>query len=218
MKKEISVKLFCLALSLLFLFNGAAAAFAADDEPVEEPPAEEAVARLYICSRKNTWIGHIFVYLENLSEETLTVGVYELPPEEGVSIGSYGFTKSDGFGIYINMEAYIYNTYGDENILCLSDELTAKELEKFSRRLLYSNTWDFLFFNCTAFAFMMWNTVASPFLLPLLFPMLGRLEIRMHGGEATPDFFCPEKERVYKLRGTGSGCYLEPVSEKSLEQ
>ena len=221
MKKNGLFKCICLILSLLLLFSGAFTALAADDEPGAEPPteektAEDTVARLYICSRKNTWIGHIFLYLENLSDETLTVGVYDLPPDEGVSIGTYGFTRSDGFGVYFNIEAYIYNAYGDQDIICLSSDLTEAELERFSHRLLYCNTWDILFFNCAFFGFMMWNTVASPFLVPLLFPMLGRLQIKAHGGQAAPKFFFPEKERVYKLRGAGGNCYLETVKEKSI--
>ena len=224
MKRNRFIRFISLVLAVLFLFGGSVTAFA-DDEPGEEEPGtetqeEEAVARIYICSRKNSWwqTGHVFVYLENLSEETLTVGVYELPPEEGVSIGSFGFTKSDGFGVYFNIEAYIYNTYGDENILCLSDELTAAELEKLSHRLLYSNTWDFVFFNCAAFALMLWNTVASPFLMPMLFPAFCRLQIKMHGGEASPKFFYPAEDHVYRLRGTGEHCHLEQVSEKSISK
>jgi len=216
MKRNGVRRIVSVALAFLFLMNSVLLAFSAENPNVQGE--ETAVARLYVCSRKkNFWaMGHAFVYLENLSDEVLTVGAYELPPEEGVSIGTFGFTRSDGFGIYYNIEAYVYNTYGDEGVICLSADLTAEEAEHFSNCLLYSNTWDFMFFNCIAFAYRMWNSVATPFLMPLLFPFLGRLQIRMYGGETAPRMFYPSADRVYRMRGTGKNCRLEQVSPKSI--
>ena len=224
MRENRFIKSISLLLAFIFLFGSAVTAWAdeapIEGEPVEEEITEQAVARLYICyHRQNKLIatGHVFLYVENLSDETLTVGVYDLPPNEGVSLGSFGFTRSDGFGIYYNTESYLYYDDGCE-ILCLSDELTNEELAAFSHRLLYSNTWDVMFYNCVSFAFMLWNTVAKPFLMPLLLPAFARLQIKQHGGTALSEMFFPPRERVYRLRGTGSGCYLEPVSDKSINK
>ena len=231
MKKNPIQIFLCVLLSILLLFSGAFVALA-EEPPVEDPPIEdpidvsepvdetqETVARLHICYHKvnpKKPTGHVFLYLENLSDETLMVGVYDLPPNEGVSIGSFGFTRSDGFGIYYNTESYLYAN--DETpTLCLSDDLTREELAKFSHRLLYSNTWDFIFFNCTAFAFMMWNTAARPFLMPLLFPVFSLLQLKLYGAGELPGMFFPQRDRIYRMRGTGSNARLEIVSDKSIK-
>ena len=215
MNRNYFVRILSLILAVVILLNGslfaAAASGAGDGEPV---------ARLYVCSRKKSFfaMGHVFLYVENLSEKTLKIGPYDLPPREGVSIGTFGFTRADGFGVYFNVEAYVYNAYGDQGILCLSSNLTAKELEKFSSRLLYSNTWDFMFYNCVSFAFMMWDTVAAPVLIPLLIPALGRLQIRLYGGQAAPKMFYPSQNRVYKMRGSGKNSSLKRVSKRSISR
>ncbi len=215
-KRNAVCKTLSVILALLFLVSSVLPVCAEENLYVDSD--SDVVARLYVCSRKkNFWaMGHAYLYLENLSDQTLTVGAYELPPDEGVSIGTFGFTRADGLGIYYNIEAYVYNTYGGQGVICLSSDLTAEEVERFSHRLLYSNTWDFFFFNCMSFAYMMWNTVASPFLMPLLFPMFGRLQIRIYGSETAPTMFYPPKERVYRMRGTGQNCRLDPVKPKSI--
>ena len=94
-----------LMLVLAIIFSIAAPSFAAND-PV--------VARMYVITylEGTSWTDHAFVYFENLSKQTLKVGLYDLPVGQGVSVGCYAASRADGYGIYYNVEAHCANKYG----------------------------------------------------------------------------------------------------------
>ena len=142
------------------------------------------IARMWICSEMstNSGIGHIFLYFENLTDKTITVGKYKVAPHGDVSVGCFGTEGPDGAGVYYNLETYLthYN-----QLMGLSTELTAAELEATNRKLNSFDRWDPIF-NCNYFALLGWNAGSDSDIAFLIFPGLTRFFIRLKGGIANP--------------------------------
>lgn len=201
-----------------------------DDEPTtDEPTTDEPetpvqsgpriVANLSVVTRVKG-VGHGWIYVENLTDETLQVGHYSLPPHQGVSVGLFSFTCKDGIGIYYNVESYCCNVHGGDGLVSITTDLDEGEMEKLSNKLRdYPNYWD-PFFNCMYFAFTMWNSVSGRKLIPLVMPAFGQLQLRMHGGTSNNlDMYCPTPDQVLRLKGgLGKEKYLVPVSAGSIDQ
>jgi hypothetical protein len=87
------------------------------DKPAESKPLgdNDIVADIYVFYDKSDihGAGHTWIYIENLTDQELKVGVYTLPPNEGVSVGT--LPEYDGWGIYYNVEAYQQGIYGMED-------------------------------------------------------------------------------------------------------
>lgn len=229
--KIILNKAFSLFLAVLLLFSFSIGAFASEESAENSDKTAEVlstefdlnddtVAVLSLCTCVYTWPfrGHTWIYVENVSNEPIRVGLYNVPVGEGVSVGTYSFSASDGWGIYYNVEAYRQNRdNGFGNIWSIQKELDAKELEDVSDDIAsYLNYWDF-YFNCAYFAFSVWNPAAGDFLVPLVLPGISEYEVMMNGGKkGNLKMFWPNPEQVFKQRGYGSGAYLEPVSTDTL--
>lgn len=184
--------------------------------------ADKVIARLSVCSTMPIppLLGHMFLYVENLSDKPIQVGLYELSVGQGVSIGTFSLTVWDGWGIYYNVEAFRENKKDREDILwAKSADITEEDLGVLSKRITgYFNYWD-LFFNCTFFAYTTWNRVTGGFLVPLLFPVLSHLVVMIAGGEkGTLDMYYPEGNQVFRQRGYGDSAYLEPVRQATLDE
>lgn len=178
---------------------------------------DKYVVEMYICARKITSpFGHMWVYFQNKSDKTLQVGAYSLPVGQGVSVGVFGLTRSDGIGIYYNIEAYSVNRYGVDSVICMQEKLTEEELEKVSTRIARSNFWDLFIFNCMGTAFSIWNTGSNVKLIPLIFPVFGRWQIMLREHQEGIDMYYPTVNQVYKQRGNGKNATLEVVSSGSL--
>ncbi len=211
-----------------------------EEQPAEEPPAEEptvpglppmasdescviaedTVALLFLCSNSSGLpsLGHIWIYIENITENTLKVGAYDLNAYEGVSIGTFGLTRSDGFGIYYNIESYTGNAFGMEKSMCLMTELNQKEFNRVSSKIGRSNFWDPIFFNCAFFAISTWDIGGGSFMIPfVVFPIFARLQIRFRPYKKDLKMYFPELERVLKQKGTGSGARLKNVKPGSVD-
>ena len=182
------------------------------------PSDDEVVGIIYLCSRWSsiTTTGHLWVYIHNTSDKPITVGLLEVAPDEGVSLATFGFTRSDGFGIYYNMETYRNDKYCDESCISISDELTAEELEKVTRKLLNSNQWNPII-NCVFFACSIWNAAGDKYIMPFTYPPITRLIIKIAGGTEACMMNYQPPENTFKQRGMGKNSYLDPLSQKSLD-
>lgn len=192
------------------------------EEPMENEEAEEfqyeegTVALIFLCSNASGFpsLGHIWAYIENVSKdkEILEVGAYKLLPGEGVSIGEFGLTRSDGFGLHYNVENYTYNLFEastDEKdqkkvskVKYMCGELDKETLGKISKKIKNLNWWDPIVFNCVTFACSVWNASGNGFIFPwTVFPGITRLNIkrRVDGKpydkkyELDMKYFCYEK-------------------------
>ena len=161
-------------------------------------------------------IGHMWVYLENLTNKPMQVGYYTVPAYEAVSIGV--FARKDGFGIYYNVEAYTQSVYGMENQICLKDQLTAQKVKDVSDALVdFPNHWDPIF-NCMYFAFKIWNAGCSrdKKLIHLVWPPLGTLQIKMKNPIRGVVMQGVTADKAFRQVNSGSRGYLKPVTLKSL--
>lgn len=192
----------------------------AENEIIEEKDENEIVATVSLCSCLYVFPikGHTWIYVENLSDKVQRVGLYDLPVGEGMSVGTYSFSASDGWGVYYNVECYRQNRDNNfENIWSVTKELTQSELDTLSKRLAnYVNYWDF-YFNCAFFAFSIWNSVSRDFLIPLVLPGISHIQVMLLGAKkGVLQLYEVKPEQVFRQRGSLGSAYLEPVSDKTL--
>ena len=193
------------------------------EEPTTEDDAEETpeeskhlrdndiVADFYVFYDKSDihGAGHTWVYVENLTDQELKVGVYTLPANEGVSVGT--LPEYDGWGVYYNIEAYQQGIYGMEDQLSMKDQITLRELRRVSNFIVsYPNFWDPVFFNCMLFAFLAWDMGSLKILLPLIFPIIGKLQMLIYPHETGALMKPVTKDKVYRQTGMFGWAKLEP--------
>lgn len=188
-----------------------------DEYTVTTEHENKFVAKMYLVAKRQVSpLGHMWVYIHNNSNHPIEVGAYTVPVGQGVSVGVFGLTRSDGIGLYYNIEAYAVNKYGIDSVICMQEYLTQDKLEKVSKKVRSSNFWDPMFFNCTGAAFAIWNAGASTTLVPLIFPVFGRLQMLSRPHTEEIDMYYPKATQVFKQRGTGKNARLEQVSEGSI--
>lgn len=174
-------------------------------EPAPLPPQEsqsDTVAKMYVCFIRNDGhpFGHFWIYIENLTDKEMTLGHYTVPAHEGMSAGL--LCRDDGWGIYYNVEAYSQTTYGMNGHIAMWEELNSGEVNSVSNALLKSlNHWD-PFLNCMLFAFKVWNAGSSRKLIPLIFPALGKLQMKFHSYTYDLTMKPMARENVYRQKGS----------------
>lgn len=183
---------------------------------------DEAVVTVSLGSCIYVWpfSGHTWIYVENLTDEPLQVGAYELPVGQGVSVGCFSFTVKDGWGLYYNLEAYRENKHDRfDTHWTKTTTLNKSEFEKFSKKLLnFPNTWSPVI-NCATFAFSMWNSVSNDVFISLLIPAISQFEVIIGGGKkGVQDMYYPTRNQVLRQRGRGENAYLEPVSDATYDR
>ena len=206
-KKAIAVIMVIFTVLCSFSFVvGAEDAKAADDK--------EYVATVYVCQEMQPpyIMGHTWLYFRNLTDHTITVGVYPLPKGECVSVGTYGLSIKGGRGLYYNIESYRYNNPTKEkDFVCLKKNVTQKQLDTMSGQITRNGIWSFLL-NCSFAPFMVWDSVFGQFLPYLIFPILARLCIIMypqHEGGFYLDN--PKSDQIFKQVGWGKNARLIPA-------
>ena len=186
------------------------------EEP-DEPQGEQYVAKMYICVRLVV-TGHAWIYIENLTDDTLRIGCYDCPKDEGVSLATYGFQRLDGFGTYYNVEAYMGHKKSLKRTKSNSMMLTQEQLDKVNEKILKSNEWS-PFTNCCFFACKVWNCVAKEEDRRVaygLFPFVTAISISSNGNEGVPDMYVPEREQVFRQKGKKEKAKLKVISKISL--
>ncbi|MBQ8016336.1 MAG: hypothetical protein IJ264_09155 [Clostridia bacterium] len=179
----------------------------------------EAVAQMSICARATGFPAffHVWIYIHNLSEETLRIGAYDLPAGEGVSIGSWGMMVTDLWGVYYNVESFAAMERDESDYYSLTKPLSAEDVEKVSEEVRRYNYWDPIF-NCTVFAYRVWNCVEGDWLFPLPLPWITVLQLAILGAETHGlKMFVPERERVYRQVGWGDEAALEDTEDWALK-
>ena len=207
-------KIICLILAVIMCFSMTSMAMAAQTTQTNN----KIVANYYIFIMETDIhpIGHMWVYLENLTDKPMKVGYYTVPAHEGMSVGV--FARKDGFGIYYNVEAYTQTVYGMKDQICLKDQLTAEKVKDVSDALIdFPNHWDPIF-NCMYFAFRIWNAGCSrgKKLIPLVWPPLGTLQVKLKTPLRGVLMKGVTIDKAYRQVGSGSSGYLKPATLKSL--
>lgn len=124
--------------------------------------SEEEVAEMTIFSDGSggtLGVGtHSFLYFENISGHNITVLGNVVAPGRGITVGTFG-NKADGFGIYIDLEAYgIEHGDGYANRVSVTIRLTQSKLTQVNSTMESNNKW-LLTKNCAWFATQAWNKV-----------------------------------------------------------
>lgn len=181
----------------------------------DELAGDGIVGKMYICTQQRGF-GHAWIYVESCFNGDIPVGCYTLKPYQGVSIGTFAVTRSDGIGVYYNVEAYCGNKYDTKNTSWLGMEITKDQLLTINKEIKGWNYWD-LYFNCTFFAAKVWNSVSSKKIVPIVFPFFIKWQILAKGGDKNIEMKEVAKEDCFKQKKTGDKAYLEQCSDKSLD-
>lgn len=208
MKKSLHL-VFALLLAVTLLLSVFTPALAAG--------AEQAVARMSIFSYTAHAFdtGHSWLYFENISDEQIIVGKYVLAPGEAVSVGIFKYTRKDGEGVYYNVEAYCSDKYGASGRVSLTQTITASQLRSVSSQINSKNRWR-VTYNCASFAADIWNSVTGKSVFSGNTPSCLKTSIRTKGCEKNRPMQVPQASQCYKMRGSGDGAWLEPVSSGTL--
>ncbi len=192
-----------------------------DPNAYHVPPAtkKNSVARIYLCSKLNKFgkVSHFFIYIENLTDESLKVGLITLEKDQGVSMGAFGLQRSDGWGVYYNTESYRFTETDYSTIVALCEELDSSHLAKLNRFLQNNNHWD-LIFNCVFFAVDAWNSCTTNFVFPVFIPLLTRLQLVLRPHTTLTQMYVPARENVYFVKGNGSRAKLQICSDDSVNR
>lgn len=183
--------------------------------PPVKPPVQGDVAEISVCTKASGFPAffHTFIYIHNISSETLRVGVYDLPPGEGVSVGTWALAVFDGWGVYYNVEAYASRNRDKYDYFTLTKTLDKNEFEKVSEEICRFNWWDPIF-NCTVFVYRVWNAAGGKWMLPLPLPWITEIQMALYGGRiGNLEMFAPDESRVYRQRGWGEDARLEEVND-----
>ena len=203
-------------LCIVLLFSAAFSAFAVSPQAAGD---SEVVADLYLCHRWSSVpsLGHAWIYIENRSNETLQVGAYALPPNQGVSVGTFGLTRNDGSGVYYNVEAYCGHRHSLSGLVSIGTSLTRAKLSAVSNVILSQNFWDPILFNCTMFASRAWNAGGGRTVIPLLFPVMIKLQI-LAGSHGSVKMYNPARSQVCRQVGSGSGASLRVCCDATVSK
>ncbi len=200
-----------LALLLAFIivasipFSAFAAGSKADSAAVqEEKKGSDIVATMYLMvSNANPAKPHVWIYMENETKETFTVGHYKLKGNEALSMGAFK-DRGEGNGIHYNLERYWVKdaTYG--RTFSLKTTVTRNEMERISNCVNRHNYWNWIF-NCNWFATCVWNIASPKKILYLIAPHITRVEMILWGARR-PDFKISKlynEDKVYKHTDDG---------------
>ncbi|MCL2482327.1 MAG: hypothetical protein FWF43_02690 [Propionibacteriaceae bacterium] len=102
--------------------------------------------------------GHAFLIVNNDFVSGITVAGLTVPAGGQVTIGTWG-TRSNGLGVYLNLEAYQGSgAYPDR--VSLSACITSSQLVTLNSQIANNNSWSNTN-NCSSFASKVWNAVVT---------------------------------------------------------
>ncbi len=205
MKKRVLAILLALAMLCCCIVPATAAGGSA---------GSKTVAKLYLCHRWSGFpsLGHMWVYIENLSGKPIQVGLYKVPAKQGVSVGNFGLTRADGNGTYYNVEAYCGNHYSLSGMISNSTDLTQDELNAISTEIRNHNRWAFFGSNCSDFAVRIWSLGGGELIISYVLPVFSKWQMLLHGNEGYVKMTNVSASQVKKQVGEGDSATLVTCS------
>ncbi|MGN1419644.1 MAG: hypothetical protein ACI4W6_09975 [Acutalibacteraceae bacterium] len=161
--------------------------------------------------------GHAWIYFENMSDETLTIGAYKLEPGKAVSVGTYSNTRKEGKGVYYNLDSYIVNHFNYKSRVSLTEGITKDEVKKLSNYINTHNTWS-VSKNCSYFAEKMWNQVSTKKIKAAGTPSYLKTTIKKYNEQINKPMDNVSKKEVYRLKGSGDNTYLINMRESAIHK
>ena len=124
---------------------------------------------------------------------------------------------TDLWGVYYNVEAFAANDRDESDYFSLTKTLNMEETEKMSEEVSRFNWWDPIF-NCTVFAYRVWNCTGGKWLFPIPLPWITQIQMAILGGKTDSiKMFSPEEERVYRQKGWGDEAVLEEAGDWAIK-
>ncbi len=212
-------RLLALALALIMALSIPVFCYAQGEvKAAEEADAADSislgkVADIYlIFTTANPKIPHLWIYMVNTSNETLTVGHYKLPAGESVSMGAWK-DRGNGPGIHYNLERYWVKkeTYG--RAIAIHGSVNKLELKLITATINSHNYWNWVF-NCVWFATSVWNKANLRIVPYLASPRIACAFMLLYGGRR-PNFTIEKlnnPDKCYKHTDEG----LEVVHRSAL--
>ena len=191
-------KIVALLLAIVIMVSIPVCTFAAEEAEKESILGADNVATMYLVfTSANPKVPHLWIYIENETNETLNIGPYKLKPNGAVSMGAWK-DRGDGAGIYINLERHWVKdaTYG--RAFYIKTNVSRSELKRIGNSLDRHNYWNWGL-NCAWFATSIWNICSVKFVPFLISPRLC-LVVMLAYGAKRPDF-------KFKKEPNESNCY-----------
>lgn len=162
--------------------------------------------------------GHAWVYFENVSDKTITVGIYKLKPGKAVSVGIFmNMTRKEGQGVYYNLESYLVNRYGASGRVSITEKINEKELSAASKCINKNNNWSAVK-NCAWFAAKVWNSAASQKVVSCSSPAVLKTSIKSYKEQKNKKLKNVSAKSVFKQKGSSSNAYLKVVGKATLKK
>lgn len=103
--------------------------------------------------------GHAFITVENLTSNTIKVGIMNANAYETVTLGTWG-NKSDHKGLWYNLESYFANKGEYNGRVSLSRYTTSNELDTLNSYINSHDSWSALSY-CSSFSAGAWNSISQ---------------------------------------------------------
>ena len=164
--EELNMKKFCVTIMLLIVM--CLPLFACSNSVTHHTSVDEGdVALLTIFTfdgkgegkygLKN--LGHSFLSVENISEDTIKVGKVEVPAGDSISIGTWSIKAH--FGVWYNVESvYISTCNKYDGRISITAGINIQDLDTINDFILSHDYWTPTN-NCSNFALNLWNSVAG---------------------------------------------------------
>lgn len=167
MKTKIIFKISSLIILLFICCTAFLGCKSSSKDSYTSSVVETDIAKLslfaYDGKSESTWglmnLGHAFVSIENISEESLSIIDKVLAPGETVSIGTWSILEH--FGVWYNVESvYIETTDKYNGRYSATIGINTEDLEKIVSFISEKDKWNPIH-NCSYFALNLWNEVAE---------------------------------------------------------
>lgn len=203
-------RIICLLMTVLLIASLAAPASAAASS------GNVAVMSVFAWTKNAADPGHAWLYFENTSKSTITVGKYKLAPGKAVSVGIFmNSTRKEGRGVYYNLESYLVNKFGASGRVSISQKITSAELKKVTKCINKNNTWTPAR-NCSWFAAKVWNTVADKKVGKGSSPAAVKAKIKSYKETKNKALQKVSAKNVYKQKSSGLKVVRAATLKKSL--
>jgi len=201
-------RIIALLLALIITASVPMLAFADAEEAEQQSQSfslgANKVADIYLLiSTANPKIPHMWIYIVNTSDKTLTVGHYKLPAGEAVSMGAWK-DRGMGAGIHYNMERYWVKEETYNRTIYIKGTITESELSAVTSTINRHNYWNWGL-NCAWFASCVWNSANIKIVPYLLDPYFMAPFMYLYGAKKL-DFTiskCTNYKQTYKHTDEG---------------
>ena len=132
-------------------------------EPVESIVAEVSIFAYYDTAQSDSSLshkyGHVFILVDNLSSNSITVGKLSINAKSSVTIGTWE-NKGCHSGVFYNLESYFANNGSYKGRVSITEAIASEQLVTLSNNICNNDAWTTIN-NGSNFAIKVWNSFSS---------------------------------------------------------